>query len=610
MLRLLTPLAALLLAAAPAVAQPAVAPPPHLPIDELVKVYQSFGLPLPPKDAELVRLTPTHFPPRLGFRCQPAKPGETPRYFVGTGYDYSAAYYGTKVEPVSPTPEALAGIEPTCSSDLLALAVQCRLRGWNDLATALNSKAAEAINGREVVVTEGIFGFPGLAGRPYRSSSVPGLRSENLVLRSVVEELRLAASDYWSSRIMWKEDSNRHEILKYLKLVEPGSPSIRDLELTLAPSNSEPGSVEALIDDLRDYSSWSDQVSKGVYWSIAEKGFDAVPALLKHVSDQRLSRSHGISYTSGFLGGTTFFDARIGHLASWLLDDLSDREIAGSYRGLMMVDPRKAEVWWAKARKIGEEKWLVEHALPRTETYPEQVWINGEPPLPGPNAVIFRALGAKYPNRLAEVYETVLRKRTKLESDDLAAAIGASKLPREKKIALLGEGASHRQFIHRYAALSALADLDDALFRKHLLTTLKWVSLDRECDSIWPEDICPEVKLVDLVHRTDDGVCWEALADTVRRAPVTSRVEFLSRFDWQTIPAKQERRRERLRFLLSFLDDRSFSRTEVRDVAAGQLASILGTAINYDPNAGPLTRLALRDVIRRAAERELAKPQN
>src|SRR5258707_628665 len=88
--RLVVVCSVLLLAHASAAAQPAVAPPPHLALDELVKEYKRFGLPLPPPNAELVRVKLTRLsglPDGLGFRIPPTKPGEDPKYLVGSSHD-------------------------------------------------------------------------------------------------------------------------------------------------------------------------------------------------------------------------------------------------------------------------------------------------------------------------------------------------------------------------------------------------------------------------------------------------------------------------------------------------------------------------------------------
>ena len=77
--RLLAAVGLLALAAPASPAQPGVAPPPHLPLDELVKEHRRLGLPVPPPNAELVRLKywndRPETPYRLGFRIPPKSAG-------------------------------------------------------------------------------------------------------------------------------------------------------------------------------------------------------------------------------------------------------------------------------------------------------------------------------------------------------------------------------------------------------------------------------------------------------------------------------------------------------------------------------------------------------
>src|SRR5262245_42694680 len=117
----------LLLAHGSAVAQLPTAPMPHPSLDGLVQEYRRFGLPRPPPEAELVRLKHYNNRPEepylLGFRI-PTKPGEGDRCLVGSEYTSPAL-----VESVKPAVEALRDIEHTWTSDLLCLAVQCRVRG-------------------------------------------------------------------------------------------------------------------------------------------------------------------------------------------------------------------------------------------------------------------------------------------------------------------------------------------------------------------------------------------------------------------------------------------------------------------------------------------------
>src|SRR5262245_36543818 len=126
-LRIAATIAFACLVPAPAFAQRPVAPPPHLAIDQLVKEYQRFGLPLPPKDAELVRISTKGQPPRLAFRCPPEKSGGEPMYLSGTEYESLRYSPRVVVEAVNPTLDALQGVQMGWSTDLMALAVQCRV---------------------------------------------------------------------------------------------------------------------------------------------------------------------------------------------------------------------------------------------------------------------------------------------------------------------------------------------------------------------------------------------------------------------------------------------------------------------------------------------------
>ena len=78
--------------------------------------------------------------------------------------------------------------------------------------------------------------------------------------------------------------------------------------------------MEALIDGLVDY--WqedgfppSKKSGEEMYWKLAEMGFDAVPTLIEHLNDERLTRT---------------YDVTVGLLCTWLLEDLSGMEI-GKY---------------------------------------------------------------------------------------------------------------------------------------------------------------------------------------------------------------------------------------------------------------------------------------
>jgi hypothetical protein len=606
-LRFLVVTAAVLLSRVPTAAQAPVAPEPHLALDELVKEYKRLGLPLPPPNAELVRvkrITLRNSPDELGFRIPATKPGDKPNYLFGSAYDAPVL----RAEPFKPGSGIPDGVAPEYVSDLLCLAVQCRLRGLNEFAVVLYARAREAIH---TPVPERL--GPGPLGFATRVNGW-NLRAEN---SSVLKELRLVALEYWLEQMM-AEDSDRKEVLRHLKELEPDrKDDLRALELTVAPRKSKPGTVEALIDDLIDYwpsgktgSAPLDERERGeaAYRKLVELGFDAVPALLEHLADERLTRyTHSEIYFGKTLGGSTL-RVQVRHLVGQLLQDLSGRELFDNFgtprSGPQSLDATKAREWWEKARKDGEEIWLVAHAVPEFVTARDA------------NAVIFRALGAKYPARLGEFYRTVLAKHPHRGSRVLADEIVASKLPRTDKLALLTEGAEHKSLVHRNAALAALARLDPPAFRKHLLATLKKlppnVVRDRHSD--------PLSDLAVLVWRTDDPACWDALAELAKRSAADDRIAIIrGQFYWPNPDGEQATRRELLRFLLRFLSDGESGDVvfgpdgeerpgpRVCDVAVEVLARQLKLEEWYSLGNGRLERLLFRVAVAKLATDELAR---
>src|SRR5262249_37115435 len=189
-----------------------------------------------------------------------------------------------------------------------------------------------------------------------------------------------------------------------------------------------------------------------------------------------------------------------------------------------------------------------------------------------PNEHVVRVTRGKAPARLPAVSRTTPRKRPRLGGGDYAAETGASRLPRALKVELLEEGVSHEQSSHRLWALEGLAGMDGALFRRRLVDTL----------GRHPSDAAGAIL---LVERSGDPACWDALAAATTRAPFEERTGIIRARGTRAPPDRPDPiRRERLRFLVRFLDDRTSERTEmewcdgieVRDFAASQLAGLLG----------------------------------
>ena len=590
-----------LLAQQAGLAQLPVAPPPHATLGDVVKEYLRLELPLPPKDAELVRIAvmmrhdgddanrwSAHF---LGFRLKPTRLGADSRYLIGIDALGPHWFDPYDVERADPTPDALAGIAGY-GDRFLHLAVYCKLRGWNELAAQLYSRAWEHY-------------------------------SEFEERFDVIRDLRRNAFFMWERKLL-ERGSDRKQILLRLKQLTAEEKSLREpeamellgqLETTVNfTRKSKPGSVEALIDNLTEYRDTyeaTDEAGHTAYGRLLEMGFDAVPALIEHLGDDRLSRAEPIHTFMSF----RVFNKTVGHLCSEILFAVSANRIDG-YQSANggRVDPVKALEWFTTAKKNSEEKWLLDHVLP-----PDRNFGSYETRLA-------RIIAVKYPSKLPAIYRDVLKKRESRSWCDFVDAIVISKLSREQKIAILEDGAVHDEFGHRIYALEGLAGIDRMTCRKHLLVMLKKVEASAAEGKHWL-DIEPQVSdLGSLVERLNDADCWTALASTMKRVPYPFRMNMLSHIGSLNPPDQEDAiRRERLRFLMQFLFDRTaearnesdeWDNVEVRDCAAAYLAGLLrfhvlrdDMFVRPDKKQGPLSRFAFRAIVAESVSCELATPK-
>jgi hypothetical protein len=402
------------------------------------------------------------------------------------------------------------------------------------------------------------------------------------------------------------------ERLNYVASSDPKALSVwdrellDDLKLTIAPWKSKPGSVEAIIDELTEY--WDEmgdsynEIGHGAYWKLVDLGFDAVPALMTHLEDGRLTRAEQTSWK-----GISKHNVRVGHIAELILGKIS----GGAYRqeayGVTAKDwvPVKDHKWWKKAKQIGEEQWLLDIALRRTEEY-------GEPP----DAYALRVIRVKYPKRLADVYQELLGSRSYRDTELVTQEIIASTLPRETKRALLEEGIAAKEFTHQSHALEALSGLHPELFRKHLRPTLERQLREIERD---PKSITNAHWVEGLFRKTDDPRCWDILAAMARRTTPDARLDFVGSVGGSVEPNEPDAiRRQRIRYLLGFFDDAEVGELPwqerwiaVRDHATNQLSRELGFLPPEWAKApqSPREISLLRDTVREAAERELARPR-
>ncbi len=360
----------------------------------------------------------------------------------------------------------------------------------------------------------------------------------------------------------------------------------------LAPGLGKPGSVESLIDQwvhLKAFSSFGELPP--ALRSVAELGFDAVPDLIAHLDDPRLTGYREQGWISYFPG----YPWTVGNLSSRLLSGLAGRTASAEWReGEPTAEELKARAsaWFESARRAGERAYLVERALPPGD------W-------PDPHVLL--VLAKKFPEELGPIYRRLLEERQEMQSWPVAESVAESLLPSDEKVGLLVEAAGHGDLLHRFASLGRLDALDHGLFLRLLVRTLEELPVTPQL----PYGSGQEPSFVFLVQRSGDPAAWEALRRAALRADVGLRMEYL-----EEVGGPEEAKDAATDFLAGFLEDaevrqvtedpslydyrtaaRDFKRLEVRDLAALRIAAILGLDVEPRPDWSPRNWEGLREEV-------------
>jgi hypothetical protein len=520
-------------------------------LDQLLIDYRSLGLPLPSKDAQLVGYG--EGANVLAFLLKPKNRTE-PWIFLRGTFEEEPEWEPPNFREVKPEPDAVKHL--CLSGQGLAFAIQCHARGWGKLAKYLLEQDRKEYK------------------LPPR------------------QRLLETAWCYWVNQLT-RPKVDRAPIAKRLKELigkaktfdtEPNRALLRSLELSLVPSRAKPGSVAALIDSLVDYTNYTEALdpieSEDPYWRLAELGFDAVPALMEHLNDDRLTR--------GMTGGLNNFfprHMRVADVVSDLLERLAGQDIGRGWMRRLQgyaVEGAEAKKWWDEARRVGEERYLLDHVLPG-ETREGTVGV--------PNYNQLRVIVAKYPGHIPTLYRTALDRSPAVDSWALARAVSRSNLPVKEKIDLFRYAAKRKNNRHRLLALLAIKELDQKQFDALFLATIEALP-----DGLTgPEWIWrPEGDIVQLAFESDQPQVWPALEKVTKRAPDKLRMELLNQI---ADPKDHRHRTERLRLMVGLLEDDALR--DIRNIVALELASLLGIEAPVNPER---TQIEWTQLSRKARE--------
>lgn len=584
-------------------------------LDQLLIDYREFDLPFPPSDVELVKQKHTRgtingvqqysFVLLWRVTVQDRK-----AYWIGCVQRELDDDDVVDEEVVARPTADIIGETQSAGSRFrgngfdvdpdLALAIQCHARGWSDVAARLL----------------------------VRSREVPSNPFERPQRRSRDDRIKLAtmAWNHWCNEFA-RGNNDRQAVLAHLQRISD-SPSgldtpahrnlLADMRQTLVPPSAETGEYEALIDALIDvgiHGGWQGRGFAGVREGIArspeckqlrDAGLTAVPALIGHLNDFRLTRC--IEHSSR---GT--WHARIADVVASLLNDFVPDEFSYDFlieqgRG-KRLDQAHVLHWWSGVQGNEARTYLTAHAIEPN--------AQGEREL---NDAILHALGQQYPDALVKLFEEHFEELPNNHS--LFVALAGSTASREAKTHVLLTAAASPKAANRVRAIDQLFQLDDPEAAPLLIKELDALPVTPS-EPYWLAITGPTVQ---LMRHTDDRRVWDALERTVRRVDVGQRMEILDEV------GNCERGNERvIRFLARFLSDAEvrvipelnlarraendsseedlfsgpcagfmWNKLAVRDLAAMQLARQLDLDDRPQPTWGDVDWTALRTKVEQA----------
>jgi hypothetical protein len=521
--------------------------PVGMQLEHWLKLYRQLDLPIPPSNSGLVAFETRQTPwLSLAILSSPSAGGGSPGIFRR----FREASLNPLWKPRSLQPAEALELSFLPFDDALNLAVQCYALGWTKLAKKV------------------------------------WLENSGVLKR---HQLYLDAWNQVDEQIVTAAD--RKAVVGRLKLLLSLEPDlntwsntelVRCLDLSVLPRIKPGGVFTAVIDALVEYR----RIPEGdpetpEYWRLVEAGFEAVPNLLRHVEDQRVTRERVGSEMGRSREPRVFRHVLIKDICIDILNQLSDLDGCSNCRYAPTPKPfdePRFEKWWAHAREMGEEKYLATTALKKSSTVSNSTQI-----------YLTHILLTKYPKYFEAVNKAVA-------NDELHVRL--------------------ESLVCWWQAFRSLAKADPKLF--DTLLSERIVHLPAHISD--PYRLCNERRLAELVIETSNPRIWKEFELAARRTEPGLRMEFLailgdSSHKGQTF--------ERLRFLMAFLTDTflrdrstsfqyngpcagsDYHRIEVRDFAALQICRLLKSDVPYEVQRSAAEWTDVRDRARRAAERKL-----
>lgn len=588
-----------------AVPAPAQTPPPsERLLDALLEDYKSYGLPFPPKEAKLALVQPppldvgsfndggknwakiavfllphtqrgkavvaiplsnlrVNIPKRWKVFREPSDIADFQTADV-MNYWISSAMAGVSVTATPPFnyPEYRE------DAHLIAMAVLCHQRGQTAIANLFlkrtNPDKYPDFNPRNELAS--------MAWRYWLYAFIDGGADRKTVANHLSSLLRVLPeySDPYSTGFI----ADLKRSVKRTRVIGDRAERLLDRLAVCTPSG---------LDD-NDKNSESLASLSSFYIELWKLGFEAVPALIKHLDDDRLTRFEPwIPARSG----------PISHVPSMFSVSDIAADILYNLSGLEKLNLKDVEAWRLRAEEEGEEESLMQRALYLRDG---KMRVNPH---------ILHLIKWKYPERLVELYETMLTQHP-LGDKSLIGDLLAAQYPDDKRVAdLLIEATKSPNPEQSRAAFWALMQTHDSRFAPLLMECMKPVSSnDRGKRRLNYE------QAANLARYADTSRIWNALANLARRLPPTQRVEMLEGLLW--VGTEGAKRLHAVQFVARFLNDatpiaplepdKSYHAT-VSDRVAFSIAGYLGIDAANSERWTEKEWTLLREKVREAVKR-------
>ncbi|MHC4502363.1 MAG: hypothetical protein ACYTFI_03580, partial [Planctomycetota bacterium] len=425
-------------------------------------------------------------------------------------------------EVIKPVPEALEGAARPVGAAYgnrfriysdLALAIQCHTRGWDRLARAFLVRSNRRL-------PQSVFD---------RTSPRP---------RDPGDAVALMAWNYWCNRFVSPDEDRRAVLARLRKLSRSGHgldapfhmSILEDMEKTLAPTDTAPGSAEALVDALRG------PHKRANYRRLRDMGLEAVPVLIDHLVDYRLTRA--IQSTDS---GCYVWHVRISDVVADLLNGLYGKKEGFSYDFLQLqgrgksLDRRHVLHWWNSVQGAKALDYLLENAI-----------TMGRDRQPEVNESILAVLGQQHPGELVKLVGENLGRFEYVH--DLLDALAESKATSEEKNRLYLLAASAPEWRKRTVGIRYLFEADHPKAAGLLIEEIRRIP-DTPAEPYW---VCAAGSVARIAHYTQDRRAWTALKEAARRVDVGQRLQMIQQMTRSSTPEDPHA----LEFLVALLEDR------------------------------------------------------